>query len=53
MTLGDVLLLLFAGGCVIGIAFLGALVVGALVGFGVWLGKWTSKNATQLWDKIP
>lgn len=53
MTFGDVVLFLFTGACVIGIAFMGALMVAGLVTAGVFLGRLISKKLPELWERIP
>jgi len=53
MTFVDVLTFLFIGLSLAAVAFMGALVVGALICTGVFLAKFVSKKLPELWEKIP
>ncbi len=53
MTFGDVLIFLFIAGCVIGIAFAGAMVVGGLICAGVFLARLISRKMPEIWERIP
>jgi len=53
MTFGDVLIFLFIAGCVIGIAFAGAIVVGGLICAGVFLARLISRKMPEIWERIP
>ena len=52
MTFGDVLLFLLVACFVVGIAFAGALVVGGLICFGVFLARMISRKVPEIWEKL-
>jgi len=53
MTFLDVLIFLIIGVSLACVAFMGALVVGTLICFCVFLAKFVSKKLPELWEKIP
>jgi len=53
MTFLDVLIFLFIGLSLAGVAFMGALLVGGLICSGVFLAKFVSRKLPELWEKIP